>query len=127
MAGGTGNWNVCGPAVAGAWLFGYDVRTRWLTAVVIGATLPGTPAVTLGRNRFIAWGVTNLGADVEDMDDVADMSVVGDAGVVERLQKAAGEFLDFGALDALDESAGAAEIDRQLARAARHQRTRGEP
>jgi penicillin amidase len=34
---------------------------------VIGATLPGTPAIAIGRNRFIAWGETNLGADVEDL------------------------------------------------------------
>ncbi|MBI4484532.1 MAG: penicillin acylase family protein, partial [Acidobacteria bacterium] len=34
---------------------------------VIGATLPGAPAVALGRNRFIAWGATNVGADVQDL------------------------------------------------------------
>src|SRR2546425_2642616 len=34
---------------------------------VIGATLPGAPAVALGRNRFIAWGATNVAADVEDL------------------------------------------------------------
>lgn len=34
---------------------------------VIGATLPGTPAVAIGRNKFIAWGETNVGADVEDL------------------------------------------------------------
>jgi penicillin amidase len=34
---------------------------------VIGATLPGSPAVALGRNRFIAWGATNVAADVEDL------------------------------------------------------------
>ena len=34
---------------------------------VIGATLPGTPAVAIGRNRFIAWGETNVAADVEDL------------------------------------------------------------
>ena len=33
---------------------------------VIGATLPGAPAVAIGRNRFIAWGETNVAADVED-------------------------------------------------------------
>jgi penicillin G amidase len=33
----------------------------------IGATLPGGPAVALGRNRFIAWGATNVAADVEDL------------------------------------------------------------
>jgi penicillin amidase len=34
---------------------------------VIGATLPGLPLVVIGRNRDIAWGVTNLAADVEDL------------------------------------------------------------
>jgi penicillin amidase len=33
----------------------------------IGATLPGAPAVAIGRNRFIAWGETNVAADVEDL------------------------------------------------------------
>jgi penicillin amidase len=34
---------------------------------LIGATLPGTPAIALGRNSFIAWGATNVSADVEDL------------------------------------------------------------
>jgi penicillin amidase len=34
---------------------------------VIGATLPGAPAVAIGRNRHIAWGETNVGADVQDL------------------------------------------------------------
>jgi len=34
---------------------------------VIGATLPGAPAVVIGRNRFIAWGETNVMADVQDL------------------------------------------------------------
>ncbi len=34
---------------------------------VIGATLPGVPGVVLGRNRRIAWGMTNVAADVEDL------------------------------------------------------------
>jgi penicillin amidase len=33
---------------------------------VMGATLPGAPGVAVGRNRSIAWGVTNVGADVQD-------------------------------------------------------------
>lgn len=32
-----------------------------------GATLPGLPAVVIGRNRRGAWGVTNLNADVQDL------------------------------------------------------------
>ena len=34
---------------------------------VIGATLPGIPGVILGRNRRVAWGMTNVAADVEDL------------------------------------------------------------
>ena len=34
---------------------------------VIGATLPGAPAIAIGRNRFIAWGETNVAADVQDL------------------------------------------------------------
>jgi len=34
---------------------------------VIGATLPGIPAVVLGRNDRIAWGFTNTAADVQDL------------------------------------------------------------
>jgi penicillin amidase len=34
---------------------------------VTGASLPGIPAVIIGHNRHIAWGVTNLGFDVQDL------------------------------------------------------------
>ena len=34
---------------------------------VAGFTLPGIPTVIIGHNRSIAWGVTNLGADVQDL------------------------------------------------------------
>ena len=34
---------------------------------VMGATFPGAPFVTLGRNRHIAWGFTNTGPDVQDL------------------------------------------------------------
>src|SRR5262245_33310237 len=34
---------------------------------VIGATLPGAPAMAIGRNRYIAWVETNVAADVEDL------------------------------------------------------------
>ena len=33
---------------------------------VVGATLPGTPSVLLGRNESVAWGFTNTGPDVQD-------------------------------------------------------------
>lgn len=34
---------------------------------VIGATLPGTPFVVLGRTPDVAWGFTNTGPDVQDL------------------------------------------------------------
>lgn len=34
---------------------------------VIGATLPGLPAVILGRTDRIAWGLTNTASDVQDL------------------------------------------------------------
>ncbi len=34
---------------------------------VIGATLPGTPFVVLGRTAEVAWGFTNTGPDVQDL------------------------------------------------------------
>ena len=32
-----------------------------------GVTLPGTPFVIVGHNQHVAWGFTNLGADVQDI------------------------------------------------------------
>ncbi|MBZ5611932.1 MAG: penicillin acylase family protein [Acidobacteriia bacterium] len=34
---------------------------------VIGVSIPGLPGVIVGHNRRIAWGVTNLGFDVQDL------------------------------------------------------------
>jgi penicillin amidase len=34
---------------------------------VVGATLPGTPFVVLGRTAGVAWGFTNTGPDVQDL------------------------------------------------------------
>jgi penicillin amidase len=34
---------------------------------VMGATFPGVPGVVLGRNRTIAWGMTNTGPDTQDL------------------------------------------------------------
>lgn len=78
---GSNNWVVDGSLTAtGAPLLANDphlaakVPSIWYLAHVsagdfdiIGATLPGTPAVALGRNRFMAWGATNVGADVQDL------------------------------------------------------------
>ncbi|HZY43169.1 MAG TPA: penicillin acylase family protein [Anaerolineae bacterium] len=34
---------------------------------VIGATFPGVPGVVIGHNAKIAWGLTNVGPDVQDL------------------------------------------------------------
>jgi len=78
---GSNNWVVDGtltasgkPLLANDPHLGARVPSTWYLAHVsggdfeiAGATLPGAPAVALGRNRFIAWGATNVAADVEDL------------------------------------------------------------
>jgi penicillin amidase len=78
---GSNNWVVDGTLTAtGRPLLANDphlaarIPSTWYLAhmtagdfEVIGATLPGTPAVALGRNRSIAWGATNMFADVQDL------------------------------------------------------------
>jgi penicillin G amidase len=78
---GSNNWVVDGtmtasgkPMLANDPHLGTRIPSTWYLAhlsagdfEVIGATLPGTPAVALGRNRRIAWGATNVAADVEDL------------------------------------------------------------
>ena len=78
---GSNNWVVDGtrtasgkPLLANDPHLGTHVPSTWYLAHVsapdfdvIGATLPGAPAIALGRNRSIAWGATNVAADVEDL------------------------------------------------------------
>jgi penicillin amidase len=78
---GSNNWVVSGeytasgaPLLANDPHLGLSAPSLWYFAhlcapglSVIGATLPGTPAVLLGRNNHIAWGFTNSGTDVQDM------------------------------------------------------------
>lgn len=52
----------------------YSVPSTWYTVHlkapgldVTGVSLPGAPCVIIGHNERIAWGVTNLGFDVEDL------------------------------------------------------------
>lgn len=45
----------------------YLVRIEAPGLNVMGGSLPGTPAVLLGRNDHIAWGFTNTGTDVQDI------------------------------------------------------------
>jgi penicillin G amidase len=78
---GSNNWVVDGtltasgkPLLANDPHLGTHIPSLWYLAHmsagdfdVIGATLPGAPAVAIGRNKFIAWGETNVAADVEDL------------------------------------------------------------
>ncbi|MCX7960014.1 MAG: penicillin acylase family protein [Burkholderiales bacterium] len=78
---GSNNWAVSGersasgkPLLANDPHLGLTAPPVWYFAHlsapgvnVIGATLPGVPAVVLGRNDRIAWGFTNTGPDVQDL------------------------------------------------------------
>jgi penicillin amidase len=78
---GSNNWVVSGartasgkPLLANDPHLGAQIPSIWYLASVqgervhaIGATLPGTPLVVIGHNQDIAWGVTNLGPDVQDL------------------------------------------------------------
>jgi len=53
------------PAAApGVW---YQTELLSPTAHVAGVTFPGVPGLVVGHNEHIAWGVTNLGPDVQDV------------------------------------------------------------
>ena len=45
----------------------YMIHLRAPGLNVTGVTLPGVPAVIIGHNQDIAWGITNLGFDVQDL------------------------------------------------------------
>jgi penicillin amidase len=45
----------------------YQVHLKAQGLDVSGVSLPGVPAVIIGHNQRIAWGVTNLGFNVEDL------------------------------------------------------------
>lgn len=78
---GSNNWVVDGtksvtgkPVLANDPHLGSRIPSLWYLAHLssgdyeaIGATLPGIPGVVIGRNRFIAWGVTNVNPDVQDL------------------------------------------------------------
>ncbi len=44
----------------------YQMQLVTPTMNVYGATMPGAPGVIIGFNKQVAWGVTNVGADVLD-------------------------------------------------------------
>lgn len=45
----------------------YAAHTETAGESVIGVTIPGIPAIILGRNDHIAWGFTNTGPDTQDL------------------------------------------------------------
>ena len=81
MLGASNNWVVDGSmAVTGSPILcndphlGQAVPSIWYECHlvageidVIGASFPGTPAIVIGHNQHIAWGVTNAVSDVEDL------------------------------------------------------------
>ena len=64
----------------------YQVHLQSPGLNVIGVSLPGVPSVIIGHNERIAWGVTNLGFDVQDL-------------YVERLDPASGRYAFRGQLE----------------------------
>jgi len=78
---GSNNWVVSGarsatgkPLLANDPHLGLTAPAVWYFAHLsapgleaIGATLPGVPAIVLGRNSHFAWGFTNTGPDVQDL------------------------------------------------------------
>jgi penicillin amidase len=78
---GSNNWVVSGahtisgkPLLCNDMHLGHHIPNVWYEAHLIsgdynvaGVTLPGVPFVIVGHNQRIAWGITNLGADVEDV------------------------------------------------------------
>ena len=81
LEGGSNNWVVSGSrSITGKPLLANDPHLAgqspavWYLAHVsggaldvIGATLPGVPGVMIGRNQRIAWGITALLGDVQDL------------------------------------------------------------
>ncbi len=78
---GSNNWVVAGsrtttgkPLVANDPHLGMQIPSIWYLVGlhgggldVVGASLAGAPGVVIGHNNRIAWGVTNVGPDVQDL------------------------------------------------------------
>lgn len=81
QGGGSNNWAVSGlrsitgrPLLASDPHLGGQAPAVWYLAHisggamdVIGASLPGTPGILVGHNQRIAWGITAMLADVQDL------------------------------------------------------------
>jgi penicillin amidase len=75
------NWAVDGahsvtgkPLLANDPHLGFTIPSVWYLAHlampeedIVGGTLAGVPAIIVGHNRHVAWGVTNTGPDTEDL------------------------------------------------------------
>jgi penicillin amidase len=78
---GSNNWVVAGehtasklPLLSNDMHLAYSIPNIWYIADLeapgfhaAGVTLPGAPFVVVGHNENIAWGFSNLGADVQDL------------------------------------------------------------
>jgi penicillin amidase len=78
---GSNNWVVAGsrtttglPLLANDPHLGMQIPSVWYANGlhgggfdVVGVVFPGVPGVVIGHNNRIAWGVTNLGPDVQDL------------------------------------------------------------
>ncbi len=78
---GSNNWVISGahsingkPLLANDMHLSHTIPNTWYEAHlkagefdVAGVTLPGVPLVVAGHNAHIAWGFTNIGADVQDV------------------------------------------------------------
>ncbi|MDO5627014.1 MAG: penicillin acylase family protein [Mobilicoccus sp.] len=92
---GSNNWVVDGtrtvtgsPILAGDPHLGLSSPMLWYLADLrgetirsIGASIPGLPAIVIGRTDTFAWAVTNVGADVQDLYVLPD-----DAQLTERVE-----------------------------------------
>ncbi|MCB9117152.1 MAG: penicillin acylase family protein [Caldilineaceae bacterium] len=78
---GSNDWVIAGartetgmPLLADDPHLGTSIPSIWYLAEIqgdtihsIGSTFPGLPAIVIGHNEQIAWGVTNVGPDVQDL------------------------------------------------------------
>ncbi|HHW86632.1 MAG TPA: penicillin acylase family protein [Chloroflexi bacterium] len=78
---GSNNWVIAGsrtatgkPILADDPHLGTSIPSIWYLAEMqgdtlhaIGSTFPGLPAIVIGHNERVAWGVTNVGPDVQDL------------------------------------------------------------
>ena len=61
---------------------------------VTGVAIPGVPAIVVGRNEHIAWGITNLGFDVQDLYTPASNQALLERDRIAVKGMAAGELFE---------------------------------